>query len=298
MGIKHVICCINKMDERLVEYDEKRFIEIKNELERFLKSVGIKNVVTIPISSLKFENIAEKQNKMPWYQGPTLFEALDAIQTPASRQTAAKKPLRIPISGCVKIGGVGTVAVGRVQTGILKPGTSVVIAPYGICTEVKSVEMHHEALAEAGPGDRVGFCLRGISCREISRGCVASDLTEPAVDTEWFRAQIVVLGHPGVIKKGYTPVLHIHTAHIACVFSEIEARLDRATNEVIEEFPSSIKAGDAAIVKLTPIKPLVVETFADFPALGRLVVRDSRQTVAVGVVKEVMRRVIPRGTRD
>merc|ERR1719217_575101 len=161
----------------------------------------------------------------------------------------------------------------------------------GQTAEVKCVEMHHEKVEEANPGDNVGFNVRGLSVTDIKRGYVASDSKKsPAQDTEMFVAQVIVMNHPGQIQNGYAPVLDCHTCHIACKFTEIENKMDKRTGQVTEEFPKHIKSGDAAIVKLTPSKPMVVEAFSEFPPLGRFAVRDMKQTVAVGVIKETVKK--------
>jgi elongation factor 1-alpha len=167
----------------------------------------------------------------------------------------------------------------------------VTFAPTGLTTEVKSVEMHHEALPEAGPGDNVGFNIKNVSVKEIRRGFVAGDSkNDPPKESASFNAQVIVLNHPGEIRNGYTPVLDCHTAHIACKFNEIKEKCDRRTGKATEEAPKAIKSGDAAIVNLIPTKPLCVEAFSDYPPLGRFAVRDMRQTVAVGVIKEVQKK--------
>jgi elongation factor 1-alpha len=239
----------------------------------------------------------ETSPNMPWFtgwtkttkagnsSGKTLVEALDAIEPP-SRPT--EKPLRLPLQDVYKIGGIGTVPVGRVETGVLKPNMVVIFAPSGITTEVKSVEMHHEQLTEANPGDNVGFNVKNVAVKDLRRGFVASDSKNaPAKECASFNAQVIVLNHPGQIGAGYAPVLDCHTAHIACKFSELLEKIDRRTGKSIEDAPKFLKSGDAAIVKMLPQKPMCVESFTDFPPLGRFAVRDMRQTVAVGVIKSV-----------
>merc|ERR1712048_942019 len=217
-----------------------------------------------------------------------LLQALDAIKPP---KRPVLKPLRLPLQDVYKISGIGTVPVGRVETGIIKPAMTVTFGPFGTTTECKSVEMHHEQVAEAIPGDNVGFNVKGLSVKDIKRGFVASDSKNvPAMNTEFFKAQVIVMNHPGQIMNGYAPVLDCHTCHIACKFAEIENKMDKRTGQVTEEFPKSIKSGDAAIVKMTPSKPMVVEAFSEFPPLGRFAVRDMKQTVAVGVVKETAKK--------
>merc|ERR1711944_197864 len=217
--------------------------------------------------------------------GKTLFEALASINPPVR---PSDKPLRLPLQDVYKIGGIGTVPVGRVETGIIKAGMVVTFAPAAVTTEVKSVEMHHETLEQGVPGDNVGFNIKNVSVKDIRRGNVASDSkNDPAKEAKSFNAQVIVLNHPGEIQKGYTPVLDCHTAHIACRFDEMIEKIDRRSGKKIEDNPAKIKSGDAAIVKMIPSKPMCVEPFSQYAPLGRFAVRDMRQTVAVGVIKSV-----------
>jgi elongation factor 1-alpha len=288
MGVKQMIVCCNKMDS--ASYSEERYKEIKAEVSTYLKQVGykIETVPFIPISGWVGDNMLEMSDNMPWYKGQFLLEALDAIKPP---KRPVLKPLRLPLQDVYKISGIGTVPVGRVETGVIKPNMNVCFGPLGTTTDVKSVEMHHEQVAEAIPGDNVGFNVKGLSVTDIKRGYVASDAKrEPAKDTEWFKAQVIVMNHPGQIMNGYAPVLDCHTCHIACKFTEIENKMDKRTGKVTEEFPKHIKSGDAGIVRMTPSKPMVVEAFNEFPPLGRFAVRDMKQTVAVGVIKETLKK--------
>merc|ERR1711874_880770 len=259
-----------------------------------------KTVAFVPISGWNGDNMIEATTNMPWYKGweketksgkvtgKTLVEAIDAIEPP-TRPT--DKPLRLPLQDVYKIGGIGTVSVGRVETGVIKPGMVVTFAPNQLSTEVKSVEMHHESLPEAVPGDNVGFNIKNASVKDIKRGYVASDSkNKPAAGVADFTAQVIVLNHPGQVSNGYSPVLDCHTAHIACKFEEIMEKCDRRTGKKLEDAPKSIKSGDAAIVVLKPSKPMCVEAFSDFPPLGRFAVRDMRQTVAVGVIKKTTKK--------
>lgn len=282
-----------------VKWDEKRFEEIVKETSNFIKKVGYnpKTVPFVPISGWNGDNMIEASTNCPWYKGweketkagvvkgKTLLDAIDAIEPP-TRPT--DKPLRLPLQDVYKIGGIGTVPVGRVETGVIKPGMVVTFAPSGVTTEVKSVEMHHEQLAEGIPGDNVGFNVKNVSVKEIRRGNVAGDSkNDPPQGAESFNAQVIVLNHPGQISAGYSPVLDCHTAHIACKFSELLEKIDRRSGKSLEASPKFVKSGDAAIVKMVPSKPLCVEAFTDYPPLGRFAVRDMRQTVAVGVIKSV-----------
>jgi len=288
LGVKQMIVALNKMDS--CEYSESRYNDIKEEVSGYLKKVGYKPVKIpfVPISGWVGDNMIERSPNMAWYKGPILLEALDGV-TPPTRPT--DKPLRLPLQDVYKIGGIGTVPVGRVETGILKPGMVVTFAPIGLTTEVKSVEMHHEALTEAVPGDNVGFNCKNVSVKDIKRGYVASNSAEdPAKGCETFEAQVIIMSHPGQIQNGYTPVLDCHTSHIATKFKNIDEKMDRRTGKTLETNPKFVKNGDACMVTMEPTKPMVVETFADYPPLGRFAVRDMRQTVAVGVIKTVIKK--------
>jgi len=290
LGVKQMIVCTNKMDEKTVNFAEARYEEIKKEVSAYLKKVGynVDKVRFVPISGWAGDNMIEKSDNMPWYKGPTLLEALDLLEPPA-RPT--NLPLRLPLQDVYKIGGIGTVPVGRVETGIMKPGEVVTFGPTGVTTEVKSIEMHHEALAEAIPGDNVGFNVKNLSVKDIRRGFVCGNSkNDPPKECESFTAQVIILNHPGQIGNGYAPVLDCHTCHIACKFAEIESKIDRRSGKELEKEPKFVKSGDAAIVKMIPQKPMTVETFVEYPPLGRFAVRDMRQTVAVGVIKAVVKK--------
>merc|ERR1739838_1196457 len=299
LGVKQLIIGVNKMDSTEPPYSQKRFEEISGEVANYVKKVGYnpKAVAFVPISGWHGDNMIEPSGNMSWYKGwnkevkegkfsgKTMFEALDAIIPPSRPDD---KPLRLPLQDVYKIDGIGTVPVGRVETGIIKPGMVVNFAPNGPVTEVKSVEMHHEALTEAVPGDNVGFNVKNVSVKEVKRGNVCSDSkNDPAKEAANFDAQVIVLNHPGQIQAGYAPVLDCHTAHIACKFGELLTKIDRRTGKSLEDNPKFVKSGDSCMVKMVPSKPMCVESFQEYPPLGRFAVRDMKQTVAVGVIKAV-----------
>merc|ERR1712137_859559 len=289
LGVKQLIVGVNKMDDKSVNYSKDRFEEIKKEVTGFIKKIGYNpaKVPFVPISGWVGDNMLEKSSNMPWHTGPTLLEALDNIVPP---NRPVDKPLRLPLQDVYKIGGIGTVPVGRVETGVLKAGMVVTFAPAQVTTEVKSVEMHHTVVAQAVPGDNVGFNVKNVSVKDIRRGFVCGDSkNDPPSGVSDFTAQVIVLNHPGQIHSGYAPVLDCHTAHIACKFAELLEKVDRRTGKKVEDFPKMVKNGDAAIVKMVPSKPMCVESFADYAPLGRFAVRDMRQTVAVGVIKATTR---------
>jgi elongation factor 1-alpha len=284
LGVTQVIISVNKMDA--VKYEQAKFEETKKGVTELLKTVGYKvdDIPFIPTSGFKGDNIAKPSDNMPWYKGSSLLQALDALKEPSK---ATQLPLRLPVQDVYTITGVGTVPVGRIETGVLKPETKIIFMPANKVGEVKSIEMHHETLPQAVPGDNVGFNVRGIAKTDVKRGDVAGPVDNPPTVAKSFTAQIMVLNHPSVITVGYTPVFHCHTAQTACQFVELQKKLDPRTGAVKEENPQFLKTGDAAIVKIVPTKPLVIEKAKDFPQLGRFAVRDMGQTVAAGMVVEV-----------
>uniref|UniRef100_A0A8D1XAD1 Elongation factor 1-alpha n=1 Tax=Sus scrofa TaxID=9823 RepID=A0A8D1XAD1_PIG len=281
LGVKQLIVAVNKMDITEPPYCSTRFEEISREVKTYIKKIGYDadTVPFVPISGWLGDNVIEPSAKMPWFRswkitrkegnvvGTTLLEALDSI-VPPTRPT--DKPLRLPLQDVYKIGGIGTVPVGRVETGILKPGMVVTFAPCNITTEVKSVEMHHEALAEALPGDNVGFNVKNVSIKDIRRGNVTGDSkNDPPLEVGSFLAQVIILNHPGSIAAGYSPVLDCHTAHIACKFAELREKLDKRSGKKLEDNPRALRSGDAGLVQMIPSKPMCVESFSEYPPLGK-----------------------------
>ena len=284
LGIKQIIIAINKMD--MVDYSEDRFNEVKEEVGVLLKSIGRNpaEVPFIPLSAFEGDNIKEKSDNMPWYKGSPLMDELDKLTPP---EKPVDLPLRIPIQDVYSITGVGTVPVGRVETGIMKKGENVIFEPAGASGEVKSIEMHHEVFEMAEPGDNIGFNVRGVGKNDIRRGDVAGHTDSAPTVAKEFTAQVVVLQHPGVITVGYTPVFHCHTSQTACTFLDLTSKIDPATGQPLPDKPDFIKTGDAAIVQIKPTKPMVMEEAKNIPPMGRFAIRDMGQTVAAGLCLKV-----------
>ena len=295
LGVSQVIVAVNKMD--MAKYDQKRFDEVKAQVSTLLKSVGYKpdTITFVATASYHGENIVKKSTNMPWYTGPTLLEAIDQLKAPSK---PTDLPLRLPIQDVYNITGIGTVPVGRVESGVMKVGDKIIAVPAregnGIVGEIKTIEMHHEQVNEAEPGDNIGFNVRGISKQDIARGDVMGHVDKVPTVANEFTAQIVVLNHPSVITIGYTPVFHIHTAQVACQVTEIVKKLNPATGEVLAEKPDFIKNGDAAIIKVKPMQPLVIEKQKDIPQLARFAIRDSGQTVAAGMCIDLVAKELKR----
>jgi len=286
LGIKQLVVLVNKMDDATVGWSKERFEEVVQGTKDLLKTIGYPTdkVNFIPVSGWLGDNLVERSKSMPWYTGATVQEALDGFQEPPK---PLDKPLRLPVQAVYSIKGVGTVPVGRVETGVLKVNDVVVIQPGNLKAEVKSIEMHHQSLPQAVPGDNIGFALKGVEKTQLSRGMVVCSPTASCPVAKEFIAQIVVIYHPTAIAAGYTPVMHIHTAQTAVKFLEISQKMDPRTGQVTEKNPSFIKTGDVAVVKLQPLVPTALEPYTSSPELGRFAIRDSGITVAAGVVKEI-----------
>ena len=290
MGIEQLIVSINKMDITKPAYSEKRFKEVKADLEKMLKMVGYRDeqVTVLPASGWKADNIAAKSDNLGWWNGDTMLAALNKLTPPKGQEG---DPLRLPIQDVYKIPGIGAVPVGRVETGILKPGMKVSFRPSahqgGKVGEVKSIEMHHTEVEQAVPGDNVGYNLRGIAHTDIRRGDVCGPADDPPSVARAFKASVMILDHPNVITQGYTPVFHCHTAQVACTFDKLLAKIDPRTGEVTEENPDYLKKGDAAMVLIKPTKPLAIEEQAKFKQLSRFAIRDMGKTVAAGMCLKI-----------
>ncbi len=287
LGVKQLVVAINKAD--VWDYNEDRFNECVENVSDLLSNIGfpVKKIPFIPTSGMAMENLAKASDKMPWYKGPTLIDAIDKFEIPAK---PTDKPLRLPIQDSYQIKGTGVVPVGRVETGVLKKGDKIIIMPTGFKGEIRTIEMHHEEIPQAEPGDNVGFSIRGISMQDAGRGdCLGHPDNPPTVITpkgKW-TGQIIVIWHPTAIAQGYTPVVHAHTAQVAAKFNSLMKKLDQKTGAVIEDNPKFLKRNEAAIVELAPIKKLCIEKYTEIPEMGRFAVRDMGRTVAVGIVKDI-----------
>lgn len=291
MGVGQIAVVVNKMDT--VEYKEDAFNKTKADVSAILKMAGYKpdNTTFLAVSGFKGDNVAKKSTNMPWYKGPTILEQLDLFAQP---EKPTELPLRMPLQDVYEITGIGTVPVGKIETGVMKVGQKIIILPgrsgKGVPGEVRTVEMHHEQLPQAEAGDNVGVNIRGIGKKDVARGDVICDAAKPATMAEEFVAQIAVISHPTVIAKGYTPVFHVHTAQVPVSFIELIEKT--GPDGVTTKNPDFLKNGDVAKVRLKPIGNLVIETQATNPHMARFAVRDAGATVGAGVCIEVKAKTI------
>ncbi|MCW4048158.1 MAG: translation elongation factor EF-1 subunit alpha [Candidatus Bathyarchaeota archaeon] len=286
LGVNQMVVAVNKMDDTSVNWEQNRYEEVKDGVSRLLKMVGYnpEKIHFVPTSGWTGDNLVDKSEKMPWYTGPPLLEALDSFELPPK---PTDKPLRIPVQEVYTIRGVGTTPVGKVETGVLKPGDDIVFMPSGERGKVNSIETHYTNIPEAGPGDNIGFNTKGVSIDKLKRGDVASHPNNLCRVAKAFTGRIFLIHHPTAIGEGYTPVLHLHTAQVAVKFDKLVSKLDPRTGQTLEENPAYLRTGDAAIVRFVPLQPVAMESFKDYPQLGRFALRDMGTTIGAGVVIDI-----------
>lgn len=299
LGVTQIIVGINKMDA--VDYDEERYTEIKNEVSKILEKIGfsMKKVPFIPISGYKGENLVKPSDKLKWYggwkrktkkgevRGVTLLDALNAVTVP---KRARKKPLRMPVGGILKISGVGNVITGRVEQGTAKPGMNVAFLPSNVGGKIFSIEMHHKPVEAAYPGDNVGTVIRFKDGNLPKNGDImfeSDDQEHLPVCPSSFRATVFVQEHPGKLKPGFTPSLHVRTAKAPCKMVKIFWKSGKSTGDIKVENPGYVEAGDQAEVIFEPQIPICVEAYDTCKPLGRIAIMDQNSLVMLGRVKEV-----------
>jgi len=298
-GVRQFIIVINKMD--IVDYSEFRYNEVKNEVSNYLKKLGVASnrQIFIPLSGYNGDNLVEKSNNMPWYngwecsieknseiiKGYTLIDAVDyGLIIP---RRAIEKPLRIPILRTYKVKGIGTVATGRIATGTLNIGDNLIVNPIGKSAKAFSIESYHKGKSQAIPGDIIGVQLPKISVNDVPRGAVLSLSTSPSIAVRCFIARVIITNLPNVLKKGFTPYFYCHTSSFPATFIELIDLLDKKTGSVIENNPTCLKQGSIATVKIVTQKAVVVEPFRICPPLGRFVIKNSCELIGVGQIVEV-----------
>ncbi|MEM2093724.1 MAG: translation elongation factor EF-1 subunit alpha [Candidatus Bathyarchaeia archaeon] len=290
LGVRQIVVAITKMDDPTVRWSQERYEVVRDGVADLLRITGYRtqDIAFVPISGWTGDNIVEPSKNMPWYKGPTIDQALDRLTVP---EKPVDKPLRIPIQDVYTITGVGTVPVGRVETGVLNVGDSVIFMPSGARGEVRSIETHHVQIPKAFPGDNIGFSVKGISRTDIRRGEVLGLSSNPPTAVKEFIGQIIVIYHPTAIAAGYTPVLHAHTATVATTFAELLQKIDPRTGQIVEEKPSFLKTGDGALVRFQPLRPVVLEEYSNIPQIGRFAIRDMGTTIAAGVVRKITQKL-------
>lgn len=312
LGVKQIIVCVNKMDERSVTYNKERFDEIRNEMVDMLSKVGYKKetitttIPIIPISGYMGDNLIQYSMNMPWWEGVevtnlngekmvvrTVLDALNNFVTLPQR--IADTPLRAPVSGVYKIKGVGDVITARIEQGKVQPGEEVVFLPTNSNSnpcggKIFTVEMHHKLIEAGNPGDNCGFNIKGLDKLNMPRSGDIMVLKKDATlkRAKSFTAQVQVLDHPGELKKGYTPIGCVRTAHSAVRLTEIRWKMGKETGMKKLDLPNSVKANEMAEIVFEPQQPFVVDLFKNCEGLGRIAIMEGNSVVMLGKVTEVV----------
>jgi len=287
MGIRKIIVCINKIDDSGVDFTEEYYQQIIKIYSEILHKIGFKttNITFIPISAWIGYNLTEKSIENAWYKGPCLLDLLNLL-TPI--QHSCEKPLRLAVHDSYLIRGIGTVVIGKIHSGIAKAGMVVQIGPKNIISDSFTIESFYMSLKKAKSGYIIGINIRHPDYEEIKRGFVLGDYkNDPPKACKSFIAQIILIKNSVLIRTGYSPIIDCHTAHIQCKFEKILAIVDKKTAKELEKLPEFIQPNESALVKLVPKKPICVEPYNMYPGLGRFLVRDHNEIIAVGVIKSV-----------
>jgi elongation factor 1-alpha len=270
LGIKQLTVLVNKMD--LIDYRQEAFQHIRTGVSKLLASLGYSGTQFIPASAMEGDNIYKPSPRMTWYEGPTLIQVLDKVEV-----RKELKPLRFVVQDTYSVDS-HRVVVGRIESGILRKGDSVVFRPSGVRTTMERIEVFEGEVAEAARGDSVGIVLG----KEVKRGDVCGPVQNPPVAVKEFLGEAVLL--EGNLRTGDKLDLRCGTARVTCEIKEIRERIDSETGEVVERNPNMISETDAAVI-LFGTEPLVVEEFSEIPELGRFVLVKDRN-IGAGVVLE------------
>ena len=301
LGIEKLIVGVNKMDS--CDWSEQRFNEIREEMTKMITQAGFKpkQVAFIPYSGFKGENLVERTDKMPWYKGfevnisktekasgYTLYDALEKVVRPPVRKPDAE--VRIPINGIYKIKGVGDVITGRVEQGTINAGDVCRVVPRKLENlKVFSIEMHHKTWPNAKPGDNVGMNMKGLDKNNMPKvGDVITLQKEPmCLPVESFVAQVAVQEHPGQLKPGFSPCIHVRTAKSACKMTKINWKISKKTGDQKIENPEFLERAEQAEIEFEPKQAIYLESFDKCEGLGRIAVMDSNNLVMLGKVMSV-----------
>ncbi|CAL1701023.1 unnamed protein product [Somion occarium] len=288
-GVSKVIVVINKMDESTVNWDKSRFDEIKDKLTSFVRAAGfnVKNDVSfIPVSAYTGANLKDRMTKAvcPWWDGPSLLELLDTMPMVHRNINA---PLMIPVSEKYK--DMGTIVVGKMESGHLRKGDNLLLMPNK--TEVEAAAIYNEMEDEvqsAFCGDNVRIRLRGVDDEDISPGFVLTSPTKPIHAVRQFEAQLAILDHKNIICAGYSAVMHCHTLAEEVTLSALLHYFDKATGRKSKKPPQFAKRGQKVVALIETAAPVCVERFVDYPQLGRFTLRDEGKTVAIGKITKLI----------
>jgi len=278
MGLDRVVVAINKIDK--VGFEPEAIGKAASDLKAMLEEAGFARMDLIPVSAWEGENLTARGERMGWYRGRTLEEALDGVE---QRGAPAGGSFRMPVMQVLQIGGVGTVVLGRVERGEVKEGDEVFAVPAGKAGVARSIEAYGKPVHIASAGDTVGIGLRNIGLQEVSRGDVLGPPDDPPRIAEEFTAKIVLFADCGVVRPGWSAYIHCHTAAAPVKLECIEMKYRPDSGEAASDAECGFLAnGDAALVRFKPLKPLIIESTDALPGMARFALRAGRDTVGAG----------------
>ena len=293
VGIRQLVVVVNKMDD--VDWDKARYDDIVAKLSVFLKQCGFarKDYTFLPISGLTGKNIVKRlePGQCPWYDGPCMVEALDALEMQHGREKLA---FRMPIIDKFKDGRGNSIVMGKVETGLLAVHDTLTIMPTRVPVEVMAITVDENVvpLRSAKPGDNIRLCIKGESTDNICAGFVLCKDPSPAVVS--FEAQVVVmeLVAPKLLfSAGFEAVMHVHTAVEECTVTALLAQLNRNTGKIEKKRPAFVRNHSVVLCQITMARPVAVECFSNFQQLGRFTLRDSGQSIAFGKITKFIETV-------
>lgn len=278
LGVKQVAVVVNKMDR--VEFSAERFKEISDEISAHLIGLGVTPSAVIPISARDGDGVAVHTPRIGWYKGPTVVEALDALE-PA--QPLAQLALRLPVQAIYKFDDRRIVA-GRIESGSLKAGDEIVIMPAGKIAKIKTVESWPVTPVE-GPqtaGRSVGITLD----RElfIERGDIIAHTGQSPRDTRRIRARIFWL-HDKPLSKGEQILIRLGTRECRATVVEIEKAVDPGA--LSNEATTAIARNHVGEIDISLAQPVATDPYTENPRTGRLVIEVNGRIAGGGLVLSV-----------
>ncbi|XP_050998390.1 eukaryotic peptide chain release factor GTP-binding subunit ERF3B [Acomys russatus] len=285
-GVKYLIVLINKMDDPTVDWSSERYEECKEKLVPFLKKVGFspkKDIHFMPCSGLTGANIKEQSDFCPWYTGLPFIPYLDSLP---NFNRSIDGPIRLPIVDKYK--DMGTVVLGKLESGSIFKGQQLVMMPNKHNVEVLGIVSDDAETDFVAPGENLKIRLKGIEEEEILPGFILCEPSNLCHSGRTFDVQIVIIEHKSIICPGYNAVLHIHTCIEEVEITALISLVDKKSGEKSKTRPRFVKQDQVCIARLRTAGTICLETFKDFPQMGRFTLRDEGKTIAIGKVLKLV----------
>jgi sulfate adenylyltransferase subunit 1 len=285
LQIEHVIVAVNKMD--LVNYDRTVYDRIVGAYTEFANSLGLQDITAIPLSALAGDNVVEKTDNMPWYEGPTLIELLESISV---YDEAHDAPFRFPVQLVARHNGHEANDfrgyMGRIESGKVSVGDKLVVQPSGVEATVKEIQTFDGSLQSAVAGQSITLLLNEYV--DVSRGDVLAGAAQPATLLRQVKADVCWMAdEPLDVRRKYW-IKH-GTRQTMAKVKAIESVLDVNTQQrkAVENPGDGLKLNDIARIELAVQQPLAADAYEDIRATGAFILIDevTHQTVAAGMIR-------------